>query len=553
MKETPEGRAHPGPPLVIRRKRRPGLVWIVPCVAMMVGLSMLVHAWLAAGPEITITFQTAEGLEAGKTPVKYKDVTVGTVTAVELSADGAHVAASVSLVKNAASLVRADTKFWVVRPRVGMGGISGINTLLSGAYIGLDKGSASAPAKTFVGLENPPAIINGMPGTSFAIHADDLGSLDIGSPVYYRRIEVGRLTSYQLNPNGHTVDLQVFVNAPYDRLVTTDSRFWNASGVDVSLGADGLKLNTQSLATVVAGGIAFANPPTTTASHAAPGTVFGLVKDEQTAMAAPDGAPQYIQLRFERSLRGLSVGAPVQFAGLDIGHVVSVKLDYNRIERRFPSVVGIEVFPNRLGDVVAKLPRLKGGAQQQAAAFLGDLVAHGLRAQARPGNLLTGQLYIALDFVPNAPAAPFDMEARPISIPTVNGSFDEMQEQIAGIVAKVNKMPLDSIGEHLDASLVDLDRTLQQVHGQLLPATTQTMQQAQKTLGAIQGTLADDAPLQQGLTGTFQEVQRAARSLRTLTDLLGRHPEALLRGRPNDTPMPPSPPTRSSNAQEPSR
>lgn len=553
MSDIPNYPSSPGHPTVVRRGRSISLVWIIPIVAALIGLAMLFHTWRATGPQINITFQTAEGLEAGKTQVKYKDVTVGTVTAVELSEDGAHVVASVSMVKHASHLIRTDTKFWVVRPRVGVGGVSGINTLLSGAYIGLDKGNAVASAETFTGLENPPAVINGVLGKSFAIHADDLGSLDIGSPIYYRRIQVGRLTSYQLNPNGRSVDLQVFINAPYDQLVTADTHFWNASGVDVSLGADGLKLNTQSLATVIAGGIAFANSPKSAGVPASPEKVFGLAKDEQSAMASPDGPPQFIQLRFDRSLRGLSVGAPVQFAGMDIGHVVSVNLEYNHAERRFPSLVGIELFPNRLGDVVSKLPIPQGGPEQRAATFLSDLVAHGLRGQARPGNLLTGQLYIALDFVPNAPPAKFDMDARPITIPTVNGGFDQMQEQLAGIVTKINNMPLESIGHHLDASLSELDLTLKQVNGQVLPATTKTLDQARQTLGAVQNTVADDAPLQQNLADTLLEIQRTARSLRTFSDLLGQHPESLLRGRPATSQPYPSSPQPSTQPPEPAQ
>jgi len=519
---------------VVSPRRRLSVMWIVPTLAALIGLSMLVHAWSSEGPTITIAFKTAEGLEAGKTPVKYKAVTVGTVTAVDLSKDGSHVVASVALMKNAASLLRTDTRFWVVRPRIGMGGVSGIDTLLSGSYIAVDRGVERGFAKAYTGLEMPPTIIHDVPGTSFTIYADDLGSLDIGSPVYYRHMQVGHIASYRLDADGRRFNLQIFVNAPYDRLVTKGARFWNASGIDVSLGADGLKLNTQSLATVMAGGIAFATPTGGVSTPASAQTTYALAKDEAAAMAPSDGPAQFLQLRFENSLRGLSVGAPVQFAGMDIGHVTSIDLDYNAAAHRFPTLVGIEIFPSRLGGVTTRLPTYQGDQEQQAAQFLASLVAHGLRAQARAGNLLTGQLYIAIDFVPNAPPIAFDMQARPIVLPTVNGSFDQMQEQIASIVAKVNKMPLESIGRHLDASLGELNGTLGQINGELLPATTRTMQTLQRTLGTVQGTFADDAPLPQHITETLLEVQRTARSLRTLTDLLGRHPESLLLGTPND-------------------
>ncbi|RIX42591.1 MAG: MCE family protein [Rhodocyclales bacterium GT-UBC] len=550
MSDTPETSQAPGYPAVVERRRLPSLIWLVPVVAALVGLSMLIHAWLSAGPEISIVFQTATGLEAGKTPVKYKDVTVGMVSRVGLSEDGSHVRVTVAMEKSAERLVRADSRFWVVRPRIGLAGVSGIDTLFSGAYIGVDAGHAEQTGKEFEGLETPPTVINGAPGRSFVLHADDLGSLDIGSPIYYRRIQVGRIASYQLEPDGHGVSLQIFIDAPYDRFVTARTRFWNASGIDVALGANGLKLNTQSLSTLIAGGIAFATPAYAGDDKAAAAeqSKYELAKDEQTALAPPNGPPQYVELHFERSLPGLSIGAPVQFAGQELGRVVSINLDYDPVKQRFPSVVGVELFPQRLGRALDKLPKTREGTDP--ALFMRRLVAHGLRAQVRSGNLLTGQLYIAIDFFSNAPAVAFDITAQPLVLPTINGDFDRMQEQVANIVNKVEKLPLDSIGRHLDASLSSLDQALKQTNTQVLPAATRTLQQAQESLGGAQGLIAADAPLPQNLNQTLQEVRRAARAVRELADLLGRHPESLLRGLPSEPDVRPAvPPVRSGGAE----
>jgi paraquat-inducible protein B len=555
MNNTTDTSLQPGQPAIRRRRWGISLIWIVPIVAALIGVSMLVHAWLSEGPEITILFRTATGLEAGKTPIKYKDVTVGAVTDITLSEDGTHVKVKVALMQSAKSLTSKDSRFWVVRPRIGAGGVSGVDTLLSGAYIGVDKGHAEETASEFTGLEMPPPVVGDMPGKSFVLKSEDLGSLDIGSPVYYRRIQVGRVASYQLGESGRDIKLQIFIDAPYDRYVTTDTRFWNASGVDVSLSADGLKLKTQSVATIVAGGVAFAEPMGSQAKPAKQDSEFTLTADQTTAMAPPDGQAQYIQLKFDQSLRGLTVGAPVQFSGVDLGRVVSINLDYDPVKHRFPTVVGVLVYPERMGRVLDKLPKLEGDNDRQAAMFMHTMVKQGLRAQARLGNILTGQLYIAMDFVPNVPKVDIDVNARPITMPTVGGSFDRMQEQIAHIVTKIEKMPLDSIAQHLDASLVNLDKTLTQVNTRLLPETTQTlqqtrktmedagqtMQQARQTLSGVDNMLADDAPLSQNLVQTLQEVQRTSRSLRELTDLLGRHPESLLRGRPAD----PNPPAKS--------
>ncbi|MCL2895106.1 intermembrane transport protein PqiB [Brenneria tiliae] len=523
----------PGEPVIIRRRWRGSLIWLMPAIAALIGIAMLIHAWISQGPEITISFQTASGLEAGKTAIKYKDVTVGIVESIALSDNSSRVVATVSLNNNAKDLARSDTRFWVVRPRIGAGGVSGIDTLLSGAYIGVDKGAAEQSAREFVGLETPPAMINGMPGRRFKVLTDDLGSLDIGSPVYYRRVQVGRIVSYQLADDGRSVNLHIFVDAPYDRFVTQDSHFWNASGIDVSLGADGFRLKTQTMTSIIAGGIAFASadhqqnsPP------AADQATFTLAKDSESAMAAPDGEPIVFKLRFEQSLRGLAIGAPVEFSSIKVGRVVAIALDYSQSGYRFPTLVSIEVYPNRLGAVLEKLPKAETDTRRQTALFVRDMVAHGLRAQARAGNLLTGQLYVSLDFVPQAAKVPFEVNAWPLTIPTVNSGFEQLQEQLASIVGKIDKLPLESIGHNLDNTLADFDKTLRLINSQTLPEANRTLRQTGQVLAATKDLLAEDAPMMLNLQQTLQEMRRAMRSLRVFADLLERHPEALLRGRP---------------------
>ncbi|MGA0586238.1 intermembrane transport protein PqiB [Dyella sp. KRB-257] len=543
-------------PVVQRRRIGASLIWLVPILATLVGLSLVVNAWLQAGPNISITFNSAEGLDSGKTPVKYKNVVIGKVTRISLSPDRSKVRVRVALDKSAEDFAMADTRFWVVRPRIGLGGVSGVDTLLSGAFIGADVGTSKEERDHFTGLEQPPAVTHGAPGRRFTLHADDLGSLDIGSPVYFRRIQVGRVSSYALDKDGKGVTFQIFVDGPYDRFVTRSSRFWNASGLDVSLGANGLKVDTQSLAAVLAGGVAFQDPPGPHDASAAPeGSSYRLFGDKTTAMAPPDGPPQYIRMRFDQSLRGLAVDAPVEFLGINIGRVASINMDYDAKRERFPVTVGAVIYPQRLGRAYDKLAAQARahGEGGDLAPMIGKLVAHGLRAQVRTGNLLTGQLYIALDFLPKAPRVDFDASASPLEIPTAPGSFDKLQEQLVEIVDKIHKIPFDSIGVHLDDALANLDKTLKQVHGEMLPEFKGTLQDARRTLGTTRSALSPDSPLQQNLQGTLQELQRMARSLRVFSDYLGTHPEALIRGRKADPapsrPAPSNPPKPAAGSQ----
>ena len=524
-------------PQVKARKARISLVWLVPIVAGVIGLSMVIHDFLNVGPKVVVSFQTAEGLEAKKTQVKYKNVVIGTVTDITLSDDRTHVLATIELNQSAAPFTRADSQYWVVRPRIGAHGISGVDTLLSGAFIGADAGSSEKTEKNFTGLENPPPVTFGEKGKRFILHTDDLGSLDIGSPIYFRRIQVGQVVAYELAKDGKGVDVEIFINSPNDKYVLDDSRFWNASGVDVSVGAAGLKVSTQSLTSIISGGIAFREPKYSPDAKPAQGNAeFKLFEDQATALAPPDGEPKYIRMRFNQSLRGLVVNAPVDFLGVNIGRVVSVDLDYDPASGSFPGVVGAVIYPQRLGAANDKLREQAGGGdeEEQTSRILGRFVERGLRAQVRTGNLLTGQLYVAMDFDPKAPKIAYNAKARPLEIPTVGGSFDKLQEQLQAFVDKLGKIPIDELATNLNGSLVELQKTMKQVNTDILPQMRGTLQQAQKTIGTANSAFSEDSPARQQLGQAMEEVQRTARSVRVLTDFLSRHPESLIRGRAGD-------------------
>jgi paraquat-inducible protein B len=528
-------------PAVQNRRWIPRLVWVVPIAAAVIGISLLIRNWENAGPQITISFLSGEGVQVGKTLVKYRDVTVGQVSAVVLSADHQTVVVTANLSKDAAGLLKEDTQFWIVRPRFGVGSVSGLDTLLSGVYIGMKTGTAARREHEFVGLENPPALAHGPHGRELQLHAARVGSLSIGSPVYFRQFQVGRVIDENLLPDGST-RVTAFVEAPYDGFVKPVTRFWNASGIDVRLGADGLKVQTESLAAVLAGGLAFDDGPTEVESAAAMPNDFTLYKNETEAMAPPDGEPHYVRMRFAQALRGLDVGAPVEFVGVNIGSVIAVDLGYERRDKSFPVVVTAKLYPRRMGDAYEILTAQgKTESEETLAAFVGTLVQRGLRAQPRSASLLTGKLYIALDFLRTSPRVAFDASDRPVELPTVNGSFQELEANIGRLVKKVNDLPLEQIAADLHTDLTDLHETLSELHGRVLPSALDTLSALRGTLDSANRTLDVESPLQRGLTETLLEARSTLQAVRELADYIDRHPDALLRGRrPQKMPVRPA-------------
>src|SRR6266700_5480425 len=261
------------------KRGRISVIWIIPVLAAVVAIGIAVQRIRSEGPTITVIFSAAEGIEAGKTLVKYKDVTIGRVTQVELTNDFAKVRVTAKIAKHAAGLMVEDAKFWIVQPTISLSGVSGLSTLLSGNYIGFGPGKAAQSQSYFNGLDVAP-VITEVRGGQFALRANDLGSLEIGSPVYYRRLPVGQVIAYELAPDGNTVQVRVFIKAPYDTYVYPETRFWNASGVEVSVGADGVDVRTESLVALLIGGLAFDIPPFESRSGLERWNVEGETADE---------------------------------------------------------------------------------------------------------------------------------------------------------------------------------------------------------------------------------------------------------------------------------
>ena len=539
-RRAPPGDDLPQPRIVAARRWNVSLVWLLPAVAVAIGASLLVRTVFLAGPRIDIEFASAEGVEPGKTEVRYKEVIIGKVQTVSLRDDRKRVVVGVQLDRSAAGIAVEDSAFWVVRPRIGVGGVTGLGTLFSGAYIGTDAGVSTQARAEFKGLEAPPFVLRGEPGAIFVLRSFDLGSLDFGSPVFYRRTRVGRVVGYTLDAERDELSVRIFIEAPYQKLVGTDTRFWNASGIDLTVNASGLTLNTQTLASVLAGGLAFENPPGPR-KPATENTVFTLFNDRPAAMAPPDGLPVPVRMVFDSSVRGLAEGAAIDLLGIEIGRVTGVALQYDPGRKRFPVEVFADVFPQRLGAVRTAMLKAAPQTELGDAAVLQQLVANGVRAQLRTGNLLTGQLYVALDFIGKQPARTA-MNDGTLTLPTVPGTLSEIQPQIAEIVEKVSKIPFDEIGKDLRSTLAGANAAF----ARLTPEAQKALAEVQKTLARAQASLDNldrnvtdpGAPVQQNLQETLLELQRTSRSLRVLSDYLQQHPESILRGKPADAPVP---------------
>lgn len=524
------------------RARRFSWIWLVPIIAALGGLLLVLRVWMEAGPVATISFQTAEGLEAGKTQVRFKEVNVGVVQRVALNAERTGVVATVRLDKEAAGMLQEGTVFWVVRPRLSLSGVSGLGTLLSGAYIGLDpvgrhdkSQAANATKFSFVGLEVPPEVTQDRPGKRFTLKARDLGSLDVGSPVYFRRIPVGQVVGYRLNSIGDGVDIQVFVDAPNDAFVNDGTRFWNASGVDLSVDARGLEVRSQSLISVIIGGVAFDSIETQLHAAAKPEATFVIFPSESAARAQPNGVPMHIRMRFDQSVRGLTVGAPIDAFGASIGQVDSIALELDRKTNQFYAVVGATLYPERLGaKTFEEITEFSGSTTERPTGrLMAILIEQGMRAQLRIGNLLTGQLYVAMAVFPDAEPVVFQMEDAPF-IPTVPNNLDQLQLQLNSILTKLERVPLDGLAAELSNVLKGASTLVRRLDVQLAPEAVATLKQASKSLAAVGGLLSPDAGLPVNTGTMLQELARTARALRELADYLQAHPDALLRGRAAD-------------------
>jgi paraquat-inducible protein B len=491
--------------VVVKKRGRFSFVWIIPIVAAVVGAWIGITTIRNQGPTITIVFKSAEGLEANKTAIKFKNVEIGHISAIRLSDDYQTVIATVKMSPKTDVFLKKDTQFWVVKPRISGADISGLGTIISGAYIGMDINKSTESDSHFIALEEPPPDVDGITGHFFNLKTPELGSLGKGTPIYFRRLQAGEVTSYELDPSGKFLNVKVFIQSPYDQFVTTDTKFWQASGIDLSLSASGLQMHTESLLSIIVGGIAFETPLTETPEPpAGANATFTLNKNREEAFRPGPQNPFSLLLVFTDSLRGLTVGAPVELEGITVGEVTAIdaRIDLKTLEYSAP--VTIEVDPARYGVHILNIPD-NATAEEIATRHrrgVEALVAHGLRAQLKTGSLISGSQYVALDFYPDAKPVTLDWSQTPLPLPTVPGQMEALETSLSGILKKVDQMPFKDIGDNLNKTIVNANQMV-----------------------------APDSVLNAELLNLLQQGGGAAQALRILADYIEQHPEAFIRGK----------------------
>ena len=541
----------------IKMKSWPSMVWLIPLITACIGGWLIFKTISETGPQIEITFKTAEGIEAGKTKIKYKEIEIGVVDAVEFSPDFSRVILKASMEKAAAKFLGQGTQFWVVMPRLSLRGASGLTTLLSGVYIETEPGQGRLQ-KRFKGLDNPPVVRAGVDGTKIVLLAGNLGSIDTGSPVYYQGILAGEILGWELGNDQKSIFINAFVKAPYNKMIKSSTRFWNISGMDVSIGSEGVSVRTQSLQSLLYGGIAFETPDTLdAATQNVEGLVYTLYDDYEHIHEAAFIKKIAFILFFEGSVRGLKVGAPVEFKGIKVGMVKELRLEFNNQDATFRIPVLIEIEPERIvsndEDAILSLPQT-----------VNRMIEQGLRARLQTGSLLTGQLYIELDMHPDTPVRLVNADSRFPELPTIPDNLEQMTNSIKRVLAKMEKLEIAQIGSEflktlqgtnklihkpeldkavddfgqslhlLQTILYKLDQRVEPIAANLenaIGAGHKTLEKAQTTLGLIDEVLKPGSPLQHRVFELSEELSEMARSIRTLVDMLERNPNAIIFGK----------------------
>jgi paraquat-inducible protein B len=512
--------------VTINKKSELPLVWLLPLIALLVSGWLIAKSYSEKGPVITISFPTAEGLEVDKTKIKYLNVEVGKVTAISISDDLKTIVATAQMNSTAASYLKKNTNFWVERPQVGLGGISGLGTLLSGPYIAIKPGDGDKESH-FIGLTSPPLLKHNAEGKYYILETNNLSSMRPGTPINFHGIIVGEVLSHTLSDDANGIRLAVFINKPYDQFIRKNTRFWIDSGVDLSASADGFKVRTGPLISLLSGGIAFRTSPEDTVENIQPeNSVFQLYDTyAQSTQIVYQNTLKYV-MYFNGSVRGLTVGAPVQLRGIPIGRVTDINLELDKKTAEIHIPVTVELEPDRIKET-------NDDNSISDKDIMTRLINKGLRAQLQTGSLLTGQLLVDLDFHPKSKIVLNDNQSVYPEFPTTASSLEQFTHSANVIMDKVAKLPLEDLTAEANTTLKSLQNTSKAATGMLTTAQG-TLNTADKTMTSAHQVLSILEPgstTHYELDRLLQELTQAASSVKQLTDYLEQNPNSLIRGK----------------------
>lgn len=501
MPEAPEA-------LIKQKNNGFSAVWVIPIITALIGAWLVFQNVTEEKAVVEVTFKSASGLEADKTIVKLRNIKIGKVTEVKFSNDLSEVVVVMEFKGVKQERLTDTTRFWVVKPRIGAGGVSGLDTLLSGAYIEVDPGEGGQAADKFIGQEEPQNYQLGNPGTTYILKAKELGSLSRGAPIKFRGIEVGMVTRYKLVEDHSYVEIEIFVQAPHDQYIKQKTRFWNVSGLEVEVGAEGVKLDLDSMQTLMAGGIAFSTRnDSVDIAQATERTAFKLYETEEREIeeVLSFGAP--MKLYFDKGVRGLSIGAPVEFKGLRLGTVVDIGVEFNQATTNVLTFARIDIEPDRLPASDRKTGLTDKQRVKMVYRFFEILVSKGLRAQLKSGNVLTGQSLVALDIFPSADKVGLKYIDGVAIMPTVPETLTGLMDKVDKIAAKFAAMPIEDIGRNLEETTASINNLIKSFNA---------------AEGGMMGVQMREA---------MKELTRATQSIRSMSEYLERHPEALVKGK----------------------
>ena len=514
------------------------IVWIIPLVTAIIGGWLVFNNAADESTLVNVTFQHAHGIEKEKTLVKYRDIKVGTVKEIRFSSDLLHVVVVLQIDGINENRLTEFSRFWVVKPRVSTNGVSGLETLMSGSYIELDPGEEGEVSREFIGLEEPPHNQLGSEGTIYNIHADSLGSLTAGSPVHYRGLNVGKVIKYKLAEDRSHLEIKIFVDAPHDKFVRSNTRFWNTSGVKMEVGAEGLKMKVESMVALLVGGLSFDTPESIGNSDAvAENAIFTLYKtqipepDEITSFTVP------FLMYFTESVRGLSVGSPVEFGGVRVGSVADISLDadFSENEIRIPVLVKLE--PDLIPLKQLRVGENVSQRTETTKQFIRMVVSKGMRAQLETSSLLTGKLSIVVNMYPGEKEVTLQEENGYTIIPTVPGALTSLTSQLNdslnnlnNLLHKLDSLPLKSIAQNFDETMAGANKLFNDKNIALsVKSLNETLDQVNVLINSISADEVGALNVQARVT--MDELAKAARSLRAMAEYLERHPESLLKGK----------------------